>query len=385
MHLIDNLFRHLILYLIPIALFAVVGLVLAQRSAPEFTSDATLDASNNPLIEELDVRGDDALFRQSNADSTANFINERLRTESFSTEVANAAGLGNQLDAGLITNTTIRTQVSVAANGDSIVTVAGTWSDPTTAQNLAQATIDTYRNYVVDTVTEDSIAAEEFFTELLNRATDQRTIAEDQLNDYVVSLPPVLDGADRPVIETATIERLNSALERAEVNVELARSEIEAAQLEVAKSRSEAGLSIRLIDPPELPLSSEGQLIQIISLVAVFIILGILTSATALVITTALDNSVRFEFDVAHRTGNVHVASVRSLRRLRKGPRKRNKSRDGGNAVAITDDGPTDHSVVPKDVRGDNSASIADEAADSDPDESRDHDLDDKTLAKKDS
>lgn len=343
LHLTDNLFRRFLLYLLPVALMLGAGIFLAQRSEAEFSSTATLDASDNPLVEELDVRGDDPLFRQTKADSTATFMSERLRTDAFSSEVAIAAGLGEALDAGRITNTTIREQISVRANGDSIIIVEGTWSDAATAQNLTRATIDTYRNYVIDTVTADGTAAAAFFGELLSRAIEERDDAADALNNYVESLGDVADGEQRPVEELVNIERLANALERAEASVETATNEIERAQLEVAKSRSEAGESVRLIDPPELPLAPEPRLVALVGLVVMFLLLGFLVSATALVITTAFDNTVRFGLDAQHHTGVPYVASVSSVPEMSDPTRRRSKRKlkrsQRGTAASNRDDG----------------------------------------------
>jgi hypothetical protein len=311
LHLVDNLFRRLPLYLVPIVLMLFLGATLAQKTSDDYVSRATIDASENPLVGELDVRGTQSTgFRQTAAQTTADFIGEQLRTDVFATDVANAAGLGDALDNNLITPFTIRSSIAVTPNGDSIIAVRSTWSDPVTAQLIGQATIDTYRAYVVDTVAADGVAAVDFYTQLQNQAQEQVAAAQKSLEDYVATLPVLGKDENRPLEQDLTVQRLNSALDRAQENVQNATNEIETARLQVAQSRSEAGQSVRVIDPPSLPVVPEPKLMKMISVVLVFGVLGVLISSTALVLTTALDRTIRFDLDVVPATGSPIVATV---------------------------------------------------------------------------
>jgi hypothetical protein len=337
LHLVDNLFRRLPLFLLPIIVMVLIGGVLAQRSSAEYSSRATLDASNNPLLDEIDVRGSDPIFRQTNAESTASFINEQLRTDVFATAIAEAAGLGDAIDAGLIGTDTIRGHVSSQPNGDSIIVVRATWSDPTTAQLLVEGTIDSYRDYVISTVASDSLAAEEFYTVLQQRAQSQLDLAEAELNGYVDALPELAEGEERSTNENLTIERLSNAVDRAETSVDDATREIETAQLQVAQSRSDAGQSVRIIDSASIPFAPEPRLFAMVSIVGMFTILGLLISASALFVTTALDHTIRFDIDAIAVTNSSYVATIPNIkgldrtgrmRRLTRRSRKRKRDRD---------------------------------------------------------
>jgi hypothetical protein len=310
LHLVDNLFRRLPLYLVPVVVMLFLGATLAQSASDDYVSAATIDASENPLVGELDVRGAEGGFRQTAAQTTADFIGEQLRTDVFATDVAEAAGLGEALENGLITPMTIRSSVGVTPNGDSIIKVRSTWSDPVTAQLLGQATIETYREYVVDTVASDGLAAVDFYTALQEQAQEQVVAAQRELQDYVVNLPPLAADEVRPIEQELTIQRLNSALDRAEENVQTSTAEIETARLQVAQSRSEAGQSVRVIDPPSLPGVPQPKLFKMLSVVLVFGVLGVLISGTALVVTTALDRTIRFDLDVVPATGSPIVATI---------------------------------------------------------------------------
>jgi uncharacterized protein involved in exopolysaccharide biosynthesis len=356
LHLVDNFARRWPLYLIPVIVMLLIGGSLAQSTNDVYSSSSTIDASDNPLVGELDVRGEVVAFRQTAADATAEFIGEQLRTDVFARSVADAAGLGDAIDSGIITTDTIRGNISVGPNGDSIIVVRTSWSDPATAQLLGQATIDTYREYVVETVASDSIAAVEFYTDLEAQAREQVAGAQLALENYVADLPPLQDAEQRPIEEELTIQRLNSTLDRAESNVEAATSEIETAKLQVAQSRSEAGQSVRVIDPPGLPLAPEPKLKQIISIIIVFGMLGVLIAGTALVLTTALDRTIRFDLDVIAATGSPVVATVPVVKSLLPEKRRRRRARGAKDA----DEPPVEVALEPTSDAADDSTDSTD-------------------------
>jgi hypothetical protein len=357
LHLVDNFVRRWPLYLIPVLVMLLIGGWLAQSTNDVYSSRSTIDASDNPLVGELDVRGEVVAFRQTAADATAEFIGEQLRTDVFARSVADAAGLGDAIESGIIATDTIRGNISVGPNGDSIIVVRTSWSDPVTAQLLGQATIDTYREYVVATVASDSIAAVDFYTDLEAQAREQVAGAQLALENYVADLPPLQDAEQRPIEEELTIQRLNSTLDRAESNVEAATSEIETAKLQVAQSRSEAGQSVRVIDPPGLPLAPEPKLKQMASLVIVFAMLGVLIAGTALVLTTALDRTIRFDLDVIAATGSPVVATVPVVKSLL--PAKRRRRRAGAKETA---EPAVDGALEPSSGSGDDAADATDAA-----------------------
>lgn len=315
LHLGDNLFRHLLLYAAPVVILTAIGVVVVQGSEAEYKSTATVDASTNPLVQNLS-EDEDSFFFRTPALATGEFINEQFRTDVFTTSVAESAGL----DTDVVGVNTVRNNVGARANGDSLVAISATWADPNTARQLAQATIDTYRATVVDTVAAESRAAEEFFTDLLDEAEEASNQAQDELDEFVAGLPAVANTNDYTVAEQLEIERLTNALERADTNVENAQDQIQEAQLRVAQSRSEAGESIRLIDQPSLPDSPEPRLFQMVSVVAVFFVLGIIVSTAALLLTTAFDRTVRFDLDVIESANSATVASVGTIKSLRRQP-----------------------------------------------------------------
>jgi capsular polysaccharide biosynthesis protein len=322
LHLLDNFIRRWPLYLLPVVLMFALGASVANDTVALYSSSANLDASENPLLGELDLRGTNTGKRLTAAQATSRLVQEQLRTDVFATAVAVESGLGPALENGLVSTGAIRRNVSASANGDSIMVIKATWADPITAQSLAQAAIKTYRDYVVETVSNDSVSAVEFYTELQEQAFEEVAAAQLALEDYVGALSPLPEGAVRPIEQELTITRLNGALARADEKVDAARTEIESATLQLAQARSEAGQSVRVIDPPNQPFAPGPRTSTMASIVLAFGALGLVISGTALVLTTALDRSVRFAPDLTDATGLAIVATVPDLKVLRRRGKK---------------------------------------------------------------
>lgn len=337
LHLGDNFFRHAIFYVVPLILVTALGVVLSQRATAEFQSTATVDASSNPLVQNLAVSESSAFFRPP-SQITASFINDQLSTDVFTTAVGQAAGLNTDV----VELAAIRRSIGASANGDSLVVIGAAWANPQTAQLLAQATIDTYRITVVNSVAADSIAAEDFFRDLQGEAETIRTDAEGELSRYLAGLPPVSSTEDYTVAEQLEIQRLTSSLERADTNVETAKDQIQQAQLRVAQIQSEAGESIRLIDPPSLPIESKSQLLRMVSLVIVFFLLGVIVAIAALLVTTAFDRTVRFDLDVIESSNSTTVASVKTIKALSRRPISLLRSAAPDQDLALDDEGASD-------------------------------------------
>ena len=381
LHLLDNLFRRWPLFVLPVVLMGVLGASVANGTVALYSSSATLDASENPLLGELDLRGTDtAGKRLTPAQATARFVEEQLRTDVYATSVAGASGLGPALEAGLISTGSIRRNVSAAPNGDSIMVIKATWADPLTAESLAQAAIDTYRAYIVETVANDSVAAVDFYTELQEQASEEVAAAQMTLEDYIDALPLLAEGVARPIEQELTIGRLNNALDRADAKVGAAETEIESARLQLAQARSEAGQSVRVIDPPSRPFAPGSRTSTMAGIMLAFGALGLLISGTALVLTTALDRSVRFAADMSAATGSALVATVPELKALRRRGKKRRrgaKSRPESEVEAEVDDDLESESEVQEDLE---SESEVEEDLESEPESEVEEDLESEPL-----
>lgn len=298
LRLSENLFRRLPLFILPIVVMGAIGIFQASRVTPTYSSDGVLSAASNPLVTEQQIRGAGLQNFESPAAGTSRIINEQLRTASFTTEVARRAGLSEPLEDELITLDTIRDNVVAFPDGNSLLTVSATWDDPVTSFQLAEAVIDTYRTYLLETVASDSQEAEEYYRGLLADAEAELNAAEQELTTLLDGLPIVDDEADRPIDVRLEIQNLTSRIDRAEEQKSDAQRSIDDAELAVLQSRSEAGRSVQVIDEPEVPEAPDSTLQTQIVILAGFLALGAVISAIMLLLRTAFDHSATSPDDV---------------------------------------------------------------------------------------
>ncbi len=320
--LVETFFRRWPFYLAPVVLMGALGFSLSSSTVPTYMATGTLSASSNPLVTEQTVRGTALNNYESPASGTARVINEQLRTDAFVEAVAERAGVTGALESGIVTLDDMRASVWAAPNGDTLLKVNSQWSDPETSLRLADATISSYLDYVLQTVASDSSAAQEYYTEIMQDSLANADAAQVELDSYLSTLPPVADGDERPIEQQLKIQRLNNALDTAEAQVASAQDAIQTAEVTLKQAQSKAGEVLRVVDAPKLPTLPESTAMTKIMKIITFLVLGTLIAAGALVGATLLDQSVRSADDIVLATGHTVVATVPLIKKLRSPNRK---------------------------------------------------------------
>jgi uncharacterized protein involved in exopolysaccharide biosynthesis len=314
----ENFFRRAPIYLLPIIALGALGVLRASKVADEFEATATLSVSTNPLVTDTEVRGITIYQWETPGVGTARIMSEQMSTDSFVDTIARDAGLGEALDANLITLDDIRLSVFPAPAGDTLVTITGTWGDAATAYALVNSTILTYVEFVFDAEISQSESAKEFYSRLLGEAQTEVDLAQQALDTYLRANPEPDGDVERPIEEQLAIQRLNRDLERAENSVGDTEAAIEAAELQIEQATSEAGRRVSIVDAPRLPEAPASKLIPSVVTVMTFLVLGTVLAAAALVVTTLLDRSVRSVLDVRANTAATVVATVPIVKSLRR-------------------------------------------------------------------
>ena len=327
--LADNAFRRLVWLMIPVVLFAALGFWQASKTLDLYQSGGRLTASTNPLVDQQVGGAPERQYWETPAQASSRTINEQLRTDSFIEQVADRAGLKEAVDAGFLDLVTIRGAVWSSANGTSLVNVNATWGDPQTAFGLVSGTISAYQQYVAASVASLSEEAVAFHVEQLSEFEAEVETAQAELEQFVEDAGDI-DADDRSVTVDIQLTRLTSALAAAEAKVAATKADIDEAELAVEQSRSEAGRSLTVIDEPNVPSAPQSTLIERISTIISFTMLGVVIMLAALVIGTVLDQSVASASDLRPLNGVEHVAVVPVLGfdtpRRRRGTRKRRRS-----------------------------------------------------------
>ncbi len=321
--LIDNLFRRLAWYVLPIIAMTAIGVVQAGNTVQMFRSTGTLSAATNPLVPESQNSAATAQFFESPAGATSRIINERLQTDAFLTSVAVGAGLGDALETGFLDLAIVRSSVFAYAEGDAILSVSASWADPQTSFELVSATIREYQVYLSETVASDAAAAVEFYEKQLPGLLADRAAAVEDLTTYVAGLPPLREGEQRQINEEIEIELRRDSVRAIDADISATQASIDTAQLAVAQQTTNAGRSFTVTDPPRVPNAPESTLVSRITLIVSFFMLGLVIGAVALLFTTVLDRTISSPADLLALPGVTIVATAPIVRFAGDPPRRR--------------------------------------------------------------
>lgn len=296
--LTDNLFRRIGWWLLPVVAFTALGVAQAGNTLEVYRSGATLSAIENPLVNSPVIGVAAQQWWETPAAATSRIINEQLRTDSFISKIAESAGLGEAIDQGFVTNEIVRASIWAVPTGDGILSVNATWADPQTSFELVSATIGEYQNYLAESVASDAADAEQFYSQQLESAQEERAAAERDLTKFVADFVGEESASDQPVIIEIEIERLRDRITTAEAKVAAAQASIEEAQLQVSQQTTRAGRTFSVIDQPFVPRAPTSSMVDRITTVGSYFVLGAVVAGAALLVTTALDRSVSSPADL---------------------------------------------------------------------------------------
>jgi hypothetical protein len=160
------------------------------------------------------------------------------------------------------------------------------------------ATIDEYQNYIAESVASDAAEAEEFYSQQLQTATVERDAAERELKSFLTQFAGDESADDQPVSVQIEIDRLSDRLTAAEAKVAAARGSIETAQLQVAQQTTRAGRTFSVIDQPSVPTAPMSTLMDRVTTIGSYLVLGLVVAGAGLLVTTALNRSVTSAADL---------------------------------------------------------------------------------------
>jgi hypothetical protein len=319
--LVDQFFRRWFWYVLPVLLLALVGVRAANNVGQQFTSSGTLSASENPLVATPQARGTTIGQYEAPATGIARLINEQMLSDAFVDDVAKRAGLGDALTSGIITPDIIRQQVGASAQGQNLLAVQASWSDPKTSFLLVDSTITSYLNLIAETVAIDSEEAIQFWTGVKSDAQKDVDAAQNALDTYTRTLPKLAVGEQLSAGQQLDLNRLNSNLDSALTKVSTAQASIDSATLNAEQAKSQAGRQVRVVDPPRQATAPKPETFKKVATLVMFTMIGLLISFAALVVTTMIDRSIRSLSQLRAAANVGSVASVSKSKAFRDWPR----------------------------------------------------------------
>jgi len=322
MRMAESFFRRWPLYLLPLLLFVGLGVLQAKNVDTEYRSVSTVAVSSSTFLSDLtSVRTPDVGY-ETPATKTARNINEQMTTAAFAKQVAAKAGLTTMLANGTITLDYVRSHVSVGASGDTLMIVRATTFDPTLSQRLAQALESSYKEYVIGVQSAESKNAAAFYTKRITDDTVAVTKATNDLKDYLGKNPLPPASEKRTELQVIELQGLQDAVAEAKTLLSEDQAQLDKTNLATSSAASDIDQRLQVLDPAELPIAPEPTRMKQIIDVAIFVLLGLIIVAVALVMSALLDRAVRSADDITEASGLEVVATI-PLRRKTKGPARR--------------------------------------------------------------
>ena len=181
----------------------------------QYRSVGTLSVTNESLLADLtDASQVAGLAFDNPATVTARQINELLRTDDFINDVIDDAGLTSLVESGGSPGTWSGRGPVRSADGDSIVRVGATTESPELSYRLADATINSYRDWVVESDVVQSTTTE---TSLQARVAEKQAAldaANAAVRDKILEQPGT-EIEDRSPVDRQDFHRLQGLADRA--------------------------------------------------------------------------------------------------------------------------------------------------------------------------
>ena len=276
--MLETFFRRWWLFLLPVVLLGAVGVYSALGSGTTYRSIGVILVNRNTLLSELSAinSSSDGFGGDTPATYTSRQMNTLLQTDGFLDTVIDKAGLNEAVDTGALTRQGIRRSVGAQAAGDELVGVIAGTDNAELSLRLATSAIDSFKDWEVNNLQADSGAA---ITALQSRIDEQKDL---------------IKSATTSGVEPTTLAQLKGQLSAFE-------QQLAQAQQVDQSSASDVAQRLRTVDEPVLPTAPESSRQQDIQTVALFLVLGAIVSAAALVVLTILDRSVRYGEEIEAR------------------------------------------------------------------------------------
>jgi hypothetical protein len=162
--------------------------------------------------------------------------------------------------------------------------------------------INTYLQWKINLRLEGSMAAQNFFVDLVEAYKTELDPARRELTDYLTTHPVPLRG-ERTAEESAEIARLQAIVDQALGRVRDAESKEENARLAMVQTESEVRQTYFTVDEPIMPIAPQRSRKETLFVMAACIAAGFVLTIVAIVGGALLDRTQRFPVDVRHGFG----------------------------------------------------------------------------------
>lgn len=305
LRILESYFRHRWLYLLPIVLMTVLGVIFVLVTKPTYTAKGVLYVETQSYLASLtDLRDSGSSWWTTPAESVNQEISELLQTDAFIRAIIQRTSLEEKMDEGSgVVDTLIeetRKNVWPTPLGNNQLQVNAVHEDPEISYQIVNAVIEGYLQWRVNADIAESEVAQSFFTDLIDTYSADLTAAREAMRNYVNAHPVPLRG-DRPAEEVMEISRLQGEIDLSASRYATALDKEEETRLAMAQIESDARQTYFLIDAPTIPENPDTSLRKLALSGGIFTVIGVFLSFGLVVGAALLDRSFRFPIDVIHR------------------------------------------------------------------------------------
>ncbi len=302
LRILESYFRRPLLNLLPIAVMIGIAGIFIVTAEPTYNASGTLFVQDQTLVQSLnEISLDGRSFWTTPADAFNSQLAQLLETEAFIRSLIQGTNLESQLAADPETTTEImdevRSTVQVEVLGDSLVRLGADYSDPQVAYQLANRLVEAYVAWKFNSDFQDSSSAQQFFAEMIPAYQEELEQTREDLRLYLEQYPVPIRG-ERPEDEALEVERLQSAIQQAEEQLQDVMAKEESARLLMIQAEQNIRQAYIVIDAPVVPTEPLTGLRTLALQGLIFVAVGIFMSIIGVVGSALLDRSLRFPSDV---------------------------------------------------------------------------------------
>jgi len=301
LNVFEAFFKRPLIALLPLALLTAAGLASAASGFETYRSESRIAVSADPLLAQLTEANPDFSFNTP-ATVTSRQVSELLSTDEFVRRVAIAGGWAEELESGQVTLSQLRMMAYVVADGDTLVRVGASTTDPDVSQRLASAVVNSFRDYTVETGAVEASTSVEFLTEEV-RTVQERSDAAAAGVDAFIAQNPGAGESELPLALATQYQRLLDAAEVESAALRDATAALREARLRERETATVVDQRFRVLDEPQTPKAAEPRLKGMVLEVAMFVVLGAILSVLLLLVLAMFDRSIRTSSDVRRKFG----------------------------------------------------------------------------------
>ena len=303
--IMENYFQHRWIYLSPLLIMAISCAVYFILEKPNYVSEGIISVQSDTLIENVAGIGDDGFNWVTPAQATTDEFSELLQTDAFIRLIIQQTPLEASMDDGeqAIEETILdaREAIWVVPLGSNQVKLNAEYRVADVAHNLAEGAVNTFIQWQIDSAKQDSISARVFLENLIPEYEADYNAAIEALEGYLLQNPEPLRG-NRPALEQLQIDRLQTEVGQAYDRYITAQENLEQIRLQEVIAEGTTRQTYTIVDYPLKPRTPEIYFVDVVTVVAIFVAVGVTLTAIGVIGSTALDRSIRLPIDARYVT-----------------------------------------------------------------------------------